>query len=78
MSKKSSRNVSDTIDSIVRPCPSLDIFSVEVKCRWLALGGAGPNAILCKTCSVLLSELEQPIVVNLSTGSNWEQLVQLA
>ena len=41
-----------------------------------ALGGAGPNVVLCKTCSVLLYVLQQPIVDNcsggaLSTGPNW-------
>jgi hypothetical protein len=41
-----------------------------------ALGGAGPNVVLCKTCSVLLCVLQQPIVDNcsggaLSTDSNW-------
>jgi hypothetical protein len=34
----------------------------------LALGDAGPNAVLCKTCSVLLYVLEQPRVDNFSTG----------
>jgi len=38
--------------------------------------GAGTNAVLCKTCRVLLCVLEQPIVDNssvrpLSAGSNW-------
>ena len=30
------------------------------------LGGAGPNVVLCKTCSVLLCVLEQPTVDNSS------------
>ena len=42
----------------------------------LDLRGAGTNAVLCKTCSVLLRVLEQPIVDNssvgpLSAGPNW-------
>ena len=36
-----------------------------------ALGGAGPNAVLCTTCSVLLCILEQPRADNSSAGSNW-------
>ena len=34
-----------------------------------ALGGAGPNAVLCKTCSVFLCVLEQPRVDNSSAES---------
>jgi hypothetical protein len=30
--------------------------------------GAGTNAVLCKTCSVLMCVLEQPIVDNSSVG----------
>jgi hypothetical protein len=33
-----------------------------------ALGGVGPNAVLCKTCSVLLCVLEQPRVDTSSAG----------
>jgi len=40
------------------------------------LGGAGPNTVLCKTCSVLLCV--QPRVDNSSAWTIWEQLVQLA
>ena len=36
-----------------------------------ALGGVEPNAVLCKTCSVLLCVLEQPRVDNCSAGPNW-------
>ena len=32
------------------------------------LGGVGPNAVLCKTYSVLLCVLEQPRVDNSSSG----------
>ena len=41
-----------------------------------ALGGAGPNAVLCKTCSVFLSVLEQLRVDNSSTVplKSWTQL----
>ena len=39
-----------------------------------ALRGAELNAVLCKTCSVLLCILEQPRVDNASAGV---QLVQL-
>jgi len=42
------------------------------------LRGPGTNAVLCKTCSVLMCVLEQSIVDNSSVGPNWEQLVQLA
>ena len=35
--------------------------------QWPALGGEGPTAVPCKTCSVLLCVLEQPRVYN----SNW-------
>ena len=37
----------------------------------------GAPIVLCKTCSVLMSVLEQPRVDNSSAGANWEQLVQL-
>jgi hypothetical protein len=45
-----------------------------------ALGGSGPNAVLCKTCSVLLCVLAQPMVDNSSAGliKRGKQLVQLA
>jgi len=33
--------------------------------------GMETNAVLCKTCSVLLCVLEQPRVDNTSTGPNW-------
>jgi len=38
-----------------------------------ALGGAGSNTVLCKTCSVnvVLCVLEQPTVDNYSVGHNW-------
>jgi hypothetical protein len=42
-----------------------------------AFRDAEPNAVLCKTCSVLLCILEQPRIDNSSAGPNWEQLVQL-
>jgi hypothetical protein len=45
---------------------------------WPPLGGSGPNAVLCKTCSELLFVLEQSRVDNSSHGLNWEQLVQFA
>ena len=40
------------------------------------LGGAGPNAVLCETCIVLLCVLEQPRVDNPSAVPNWESLIQ--
>jgi hypothetical protein len=33
-------------------------------------GSAGPNAVLCKTCSLLLRVLEQPREDNFSAGPN--------
>jgi hypothetical protein len=33
-----------------------------------ALGGAGPNDVLCKSCNVLLCVLGQPKVDNSSAG----------
>ena len=41
---------------------------------WLsvpALGGVGPNDVVCKTCIVLLCVFEQPRVDNSSAGPNW-------
>ena len=52
-----------------------------------ALGCEGPNAVLCKTCSVLLCILEQSRVANSSTGlikasgpigSNWSNWLKFS
>ena len=43
----------------------------EVLKAELILGGEGPNAVLCKTCSLLVCVLEQPRVEKSSAGPNW-------
>jgi hypothetical protein len=44
----------------------------------MALGGAGPSVVLCKTCIMLLYVPEQLGVDNSSVGSKWAQCVQSA
>ena len=45
------------------------LFLLNINIQGRAIGCAGPNAVLCKTCSVLLCVPEHPRVDNFSMGA---------